>query len=332
MTTKTIAANLITEQAKQVLSCCQSLRNLHDKAKSLIADQQLGLDFEPQRNNVFQMPVALFICNITEAIRKEFDQDAIRSFADSYKAGDYVEPITVAAENGAMRVVAGFTRYAGLMLANAEGANVKRVWVTEVKGGRADELIRQCVSNQQVQVDPLDLGEAYRELLEDHGLSVEMIATSVHRKVDHVRKMLDLVRVPVEVKQMVSKGQVSVTRALAEVRQCKVTGQDTVSHMQGQLAEAQRNGSNRITQRAVSAPATLYGRKDLDATAPLLVELADQMERAMPFMGSAPKTIKLELTLSAENLNLEEVSKALANLRAAVMNANAAQVGLRQAV
>uniref|UniRef100_UPI003BF4F49A hypothetical protein n=1 Tax=Pseudomonas aeruginosa TaxID=287 RepID=UPI003BF4F49A len=88
MTTKNIAANLITETAQAALAGCNSLRSIHDTAKKLITGKQLGLDFDPKRQNAFEMPTALLVCNVEEAIRSEFDQEAIRGFADSYKAGD----------------------------------------------------------------------------------------------------------------------------------------------------------------------------------------------------------------------------------------------------
>ncbi|MFU7548375.1 hypothetical protein, partial [Pseudomonas paraeruginosa] len=82
---------------------------------------------------------------------------------------------------------------------------IKRVWVSQVEGGRAVEIVRQCVSNQQVPVSPLDLAEAYRELIDDHKFTVAGVAAAVHRKVSHVRKMLALVNVAPEVKEMVEK-------------------------------------------------------------------------------------------------------------------------------
>ncbi|KSP81261.1 putative chromosome-partitioning protein ParB [Pseudomonas aeruginosa] len=320
MTTKNIAANLITETAQAALAGCNSLRSIHDTAKKLITGKQLGLDFDPKRQNAFEMPTALLVCNVEEAIRSEFDQEAIRGFADSYKAGDPVEPLGVVAENGKLRVVTGFTRHAGLMLAIAEGADIKRVWVTQVEGGRAVEIVRQCVSNQQVPVSPLDLAEAYRELIDDHKFTVAGVAAAVHRKVSHVRKMLALVNVAPEVKEMVEKGQASVSTALAADKQCKANGEDTVVHMQEQLAKAQRNGSAKITAKSVGAPSALYGRKDLDVAAPVLVQLADQLEKALPFMAT-PESVKVELTLSGADLNLQDLAKALANIRAAVKSA-----------
>lgn len=90
--------------------------------------------------------------------------------------------------------------------------------------------------------------------------------------------------------------------------------------MQEQLAKAQRNGSAKITAKSVGAPSALYGRKDLDVAAPVLVQLADQLEKALPFMAT-PESVKVELTLSGADLNLQDLAKALANIRAAVKSA-----------
>lgn len=319
-----IALDLITDKAKATLEGCNSLRSMHDTAKKLIQDQQLGMDFDPKRNNAFEMPVALLVCNPAEALRKSLDADAVRSFANAYLSGSYVDPLSVVAENGTLRVVVGFTRFAGLNLAIQEGADIKRVWVNQVEGGRASELVRQMVSNQQVQVDPLDLAAGYRELVEQHGYSIAQIAAEVHRTETHVRKMLDLNSVAPEVKAMVARGEASVTTALAADKQCKAAGQDTVVHMQEQLAKAQRNGSNKITPKSVGAPSAIYGRKDIETAAPVLVQLADQLEQAIPFMSTAPDRLTLELTLDGSEMDLQSLKQALANFRAAFNSAKSA--------
>jgi len=316
-----IALDLITDKAKAALDSCNSLRSMHDTAKKLIQDQQLGMDFDPKRNNAFEMPIALLVCNSNEGLRSILDADAVRSFADSYMAGTHVDPLSVVAENGKLRVVVGFTRYAGLMLAIQEGADIKRVWVTQVEGGRANELVRQMLSNQQVQVDPLDLAAGYRELIELHGYTIPQIAEETRRKEHHVRKMLALTNVAPEVKEMVARGEASVTTALAVDKQCKATGQDTVVHMKEQLAKAKSNGASKITPKSVGTLSALYGRKDIETAAPVLVQLADQLEQAIPFMASTPERLTLELTLDGTELDLQSLKQALANFRAAFKSA-----------
>lgn len=326
MTTKKnakIAADLITDKALAALAGCNSLRSMHDTSKKLITAHQLGLDFDPKRNNSFEMPVGLLVCNMDESIRQSLDEEAVQGFASSYRTGDYVEPLGVVAEGGKLRVVTGFARYNGLMLAIAAGADIKRVWVSQVEGGRAKELVRQLVSNQQVQASPLELAAAYRELIEIHGFSVAEVAAAIHRKETHVRKLLSLDSVAPEVKEMVAKGQASVSTVLTADKHCKATGQDTVVHMRAQIDKAQRNGATKVTSKSVGAPSALYGRKDLDVAAPVLVQLAEQLEKALPFMAAAPASVKLELTLDGTAMDLQDLSNALANLREAFITANA---------
>ena len=186
-----------------------------------------------------------------------------------------------------------------------------------MEGGRARELVRQMLSNQQVQVEPLDLGAGYRELIELHGYTIPQIAEETRRKEHHVRKMLELTNVAPEVKEMVARGEASVTTALAADKQCKATGQDTVVHMQEQLAKAKSNGASKITPKSVGAPSALYGRKDIETAAPVLVQLADQLEQALPFMATAPERLTLELTLDGTEMDLQSLKQALANFRAA---------------
>ena len=94
MTTTTLAAavatTFMTDTAREALSNCHSLRNMHDVSKSLIKAQQLGLAFDPKRNNAFEMPLALIFCRAGDSIRKQPSEESVRGFADSYKAGKSV--------------------------------------------------------------------------------------------------------------------------------------------------------------------------------------------------------------------------------------------------
>ncbi|MBM5458646.1 hypothetical protein H8F21_13835 [Pseudomonas sp. P66] len=319
MTTPSIASNLITPKAVTALQACNSLRKFHDVTQHLVKEQQLGLDFAPKRNNAFALPVALLVCDMADSIRSDLDADAVRGFADAYKAGDHVDPISVIPENGKLRVGAGFARYAGLMLAISEGCTIKQTWVMEMDGNPLAALIRQLNSNRQVPMKPLELANAYRMMMDEHGCSIPQIATLLHVKADHVRTMLDLDRVAPEVKEMVLAGQVSAKRAVAEDRMCRREGSNTVVHMQGQLAKAKANGFNKITDKSVGAPTALFSRKDLDASVPALLKLADALEEHLPFMEAIPDEVTLQLTLTG---NLQALISALANLRNAHRTAN----------
>lgn len=311
MTTSNIAAGLITAQAIDSLGACNSLRKFHDVTQTLIKNQQLGLDFAPKRNNAFALPVALLVCYMSDSRRESLDPDQIRSFANAYKAGDHVDPMTVVPESGKLRVVTGITRYAGLMLAISEGCTIKQVWVMETDADPASIIIRQLNSNRQVAMKPVELGNSYRELIELK-MTVPEIATRLHVKESHVRTMLDFDRVPAEVKQMVVAGQVSVKRAINEDLKCQMKGADTVVHMQNQLAKARENGHKKITPKNTSAPSPLFSRKDLDASVPVLLTLADALEKELPMMGDTPGEVTLQLKLGGD---LQALFTALANLR-----------------
>lgn len=53
----------------------------------------------------------------------------------------------------------------------------------------------------------------------------------------------------------------------------------------------------------------------------MLVQLADQLEQAIPFMASTPERLTLELTLDGTELDLQSLKQALANFRAAFKSA-----------
>jgi hypothetical protein len=318
MTKTPIAANVMTEAAREALAGCTSLRNMHDVAKKLITGNQLGLDFDPKRNNAFEMPCALLTCDMKDSIREQLDPEQIRGFAAAYTAGEHVDPLAVVAENGTLRVVASFHRYFGLVDALSKGADIKRVWVNQVEGGRRAEVLRQLVSQQSVPHTPLDLARGYRALLED-GMSVPEIASSVHKGVDHVKRMLELGQTEPEVQEMVAAGAVKPSTAIKVARQCKATGTSAVTELSKQLSVANSNGSATITPKSIGQASALYSRKDLENTLPALLALAEQLEQALPFMGEIPSEITLSLTLSGE---MTDLFRSLANIRAVHITAN----------
>lgn len=318
MTQTTIAANAMSEVARDALAGCSSLRNMHDVAKKLITDKQLGLDFDPKRNNAFEMPVALLVCDMKDSIRETLDPEQIRSFSESYMAGEHVDALSVVAENGKLRVVASFHRYFGLMDALAKGATIKRVWVNQVEGGRRAEVLRQLVSQQSVAHTPMDLARGYRELLEG-GMTVQDIADVVHKGADHVKRMLELSQAEPEVQNMVAAGVVKPSTAIAVSRKCKAEGTSATTELKNQLSVAHSNGSATITPKSTGQTSALYSRKDLENSLPALLALAEQLERAIPFMGEVPDELTLSLTLSG---NMTEMFRSLANLRAAHIAAN----------
>jgi hypothetical protein len=318
MTQTPIAANAMSEKAREALASCSSLRNMHDVAKKLISDKQLGLDFDPKRNNAFEMPVSLLVCDMKDSIREKLDSEQIRSFAEAYMAGEHVDALSVVAENGTLRVVASFHRYFGLMEALSKGATIKRVWVNQLEGGRRAEVLRQLVSQQSVPHTPLELARGYRELLED-GMTVQEIADSVHKGVDHVKRMLELGQAEPGVQDLVAAGVVKPTTAIAVSRKCKAEGTSATTELKNQLSVAHSNGSATITPKSTGQAAALYSRKDMENTLPALLALAEQLEKAVPFMGEIPQEVKVTLTLNGE---LTDLLRSLANIRAAHLSTN----------
>lgn len=313
-----IAANAMTEVAREAMAGCTSVRNMHDVSKKLILGNQLGLDFDPKRHNAFEMPIALLRCDMKDSIRKALNPEQVRGFADTYKAGGYVEPLAVVAENGTLRVVGGFHRYEGLMLALSEGATIKQVGVSQVAGGRRSEITHQLLSNTQEALDPLERANGYRMLLED-GASVQEIATAMRRGVAHVNYYLELSAAEPKVQEMIASGAVKPTTAMKVARQCRKEGTNTAEVLSKQLAVAHSNGSATITPKSTNQASALYSRKDLENTLPALLALAEQLEQSLPFMGEIPSEVTVQVTL---NGGMAELFRSLANIRAAHVSAN----------
>jgi hypothetical protein len=224
-----------------------------------------------------------------------------------------------------MRVVSGFQRYAGLMLAISEGADIATVWVNEVTGGRQEELFRQVVSSRTVHHTDIELAQAFTELHVDFKLAVSEISARVHRSPKFVADRIALMTAAPQVVEMVAKGKATPKAAIVAMDNCKAAGLDVVEHLQTELSKAEAKGQKKLTA-ANTAATPLIPRKHIDAAMPALLELADKLEAAMPGSGHNKKvSVLLEI-----DGDVESILSALLKIREANRTANQAQANQLQ--
>lgn len=257
----------------------KSLRAIHDAGKKLIQQNQLSLEFESSKTDRFMMPVALMVADPKECRRRVFDPEMVEAIAQAYASGQHVDAIEVRIVDGMLRIVNGFTRYEGLKLANARGANIQRISVVEVSAADSKSvLVRQLVANNIAPLSPVELAEAYLQL-KDEGHTVEEIAAMVGKSGAHVYQTLQLALAPVEIKQAVEAGEVTKTDAIKAVALVK-TG------------EAPKQAVAKVTQmRATSA-------NKLKAVRPVLERLAAAASVTLASASAEAEIVTLTVEVS----------------------------------
>lgn len=257
----------------------KSLRAIHDAGKKLIQQNQLSLEFESSKTDRFMMPVALLVADPKECRRRAFDAELVESIAQAYASGQHVDAIEVRIVDGLLRIVHGFTRFEGLKLANARGANIQRISVVEVSATDSKSvLVRQLVANTIVPLSAVELADAYLELQKE-GHTVEEIASMVGKSGAHVYQTLQLALAPVEIKQAVESGEVTKTDAIKAAALVK----------QGAAPE---QAVAKVTQMRASSA---YKMK---AVRPVLDRLAEAASVTLAATSAEAETVTLTLEIS----------------------------------
>jgi hypothetical protein len=139
--------------------------------------------------------------------------DHIRGFAESYKAGRSVPPITVEVRDGDIYVRDGAHRRRGLLLALQEGAQIELVEVVESKGDEVEQAKLVLTANDGRPLTRLERAVQYGKF-EKWGWSIGAIAKEFNRTHEHVRSTLPLLDLPFELKQMIAEDICSASFAL----------------------------------------------------------------------------------------------------------------------
>ena len=144
--------------------------------------------------------------------RQEFDPVALEELAASINENGIVQPITVTKKNGKYELVAGERRLRAARLINLRTIPV---YVIKVDGDESLLQLSLIENIQREDLNPIDLAEAYSELVEHYRLSHSEIADRVGKDRSTVANFLRLLILPKEVKDSLRAGEISQGHARA---------------------------------------------------------------------------------------------------------------------
>lgn len=148
--------------------------------------------------------------------RQPQDPEALQELADSIREHGILQPLIVTALSepegeAEYRLIAGERRWRAARLA---GLDRVPVLVKEASPGKTLELA--LVENiQRADLNPLEEATAYQQLIDEFGLTQEMVAERVGRSRVAVANALRLLRLPQKVKAALSNGEISEGHARA---------------------------------------------------------------------------------------------------------------------
>jgi ParB family chromosome partitioning protein len=143
--------------------------------------------------------------------RRHFDEAHIEELAESIRSKGVLLPLIVRRATDGYVLVAGERRWRA---AQKAGLRELPVMVREVSDKEAFEIA--LIENiQREDLNPVEEAEAYKRLIEEHGLTQEELAARVGKERSTVANALRLLRLPDPIKQAIVAGQLSMGHARA---------------------------------------------------------------------------------------------------------------------
>lgn len=191
--------------------------------------------------------------------RREFDEEALNSLAESIKQHGLIQPILVRPIlGGGYMIVAGERRYRACQLA---GVTEIPVIIRELTDKETMQIA--LIENlQRENLNPIEEAQGYRSLMDDYGLTQEQVSESIGKSRPAVANSLRLLNLPDEVSVMVEQGKVSAGHARAllsfdnEAEMIRVANEIALSDMSVRQIEkiAQQKKSAKPKKAPVKAP------------------------------------------------------------------------------
>jgi ParB family transcriptional regulator, chromosome partitioning protein len=143
--------------------------------------------------------------------RSRFDDEAMGELAASIREVGILQPIVVRRTGQGYEVVAGERR-----LRAAKLAGLATVPVVLRDSDDSDLLREALIENiHREDLNPIELGEAFRQLLDELGLKQEELADRVGVSRSHIANTIRLLALPLEVQQLLTDERISAGHARA---------------------------------------------------------------------------------------------------------------------
>jgi ParB/RepB/Spo0J family partition protein len=146
-----------------------------------------------------------------EIARMDIDNDKIQNLAGSITETGALQPIEVVDRDGKYEIVFGHRRW----LAHKQ-LNIEKIWARVVVLTKDEMLLRRATENiSRENLTPVEEGANYKMLQDEFRMSVEKISKRVGQKIGRVKRMLDIMKMPVSFQKAIHKNLIKPTTAEA---------------------------------------------------------------------------------------------------------------------
>jgi ParB family chromosome partitioning protein len=205
--------------------------------------------------------------------RSRFDDDTLKELAASIREVGILQPIVVRRTGQGYEVVTGERR-----LRAAKLAGLATVPVVLRDSDDADLLREALIENiHREDLNPIELGEAFRQLLDELGLKQEELADRVGVSRSHIANTIRLLALPFEVQQLLTDDRISAGHARALLA---LGDQEAITSLSLRVAaeDLSVRETEEIVRRFIEAPAEASRKKQDPRSEPADPNLAEVEE------------------------------------------------------
>jgi len=205
--------------------------------------------------------------------RSRFDDETLKELAASIREVGILQPIVVRRTAQGYEVVTGERR-----LRAAKLAGLATVPVVLRDSDDSDLLREALIENiHREDLNPIELGEAFRQLLDELGLKQEELADRVGVSRSHIANTIRLLALPFEVQQLLTDEKISAGHARALLA---LGDQDAITSLSLRVAaeDLSVRETEEIVRRFIEAPAETAPKKKAAASKPTDPNLAEVEE------------------------------------------------------
>lgn len=210
--------------------------------------------------------------------RRTFDDERLAELAQSVRENGIVQPLVLRRNGGSYTIIAGERRYRAARMAGLEA--VPTVIMDNIDDVRLLELA--LVENiQREDLNPLELAEAYRRLIEQCGLTQAQLAQRVGRSRAAVANHLRLLSLPESIRRFISEGKLTEGHARA------MLALDNEAQML-ELAEKIVGGTMSVRDTEAATSRTKRRRLQIRRPSPALAEMESHLKA---LLGTSVKIV-----------------------------------------
>ena len=145
--------------------------------------------------------------------RKTFDQEKIAELANSISEHGIIQPLIVREISTGYEIVAGERRWRA-----AREAKLKKVPCIVREFTDEENMLIAIIENMQREdLNPIEEAEGLNQMIKTYGLTQEEVSKSVSKSRPYITNSLRLLRLPGEIRDLVSEGKITTGHARAIV-------------------------------------------------------------------------------------------------------------------